>query len=139
MRRNSHAIDKNAHGCQKPTKLSVPCTREFAVTGAYICIIIMKVVPRRLVHEFEGPAASGGHRNLPRHIPDFEREKRVYLRPHFPTLGYFQRTRNVDVRIRIQAYSEIMIPSGDFSNTSASTAGHENNFPTGERPAPMAG
>ena len=34
-----------------------------------------------------------------------------------PTIGYFHRTRNV--RIRIRAYSEIMIPSGIFSNTNA--------------------
>ena len=45
-----------------------------------------------------------------------------------PTLDYFQSTRNV--RIRIQAYSEIMIPSRKFSNTN--TPGHWTFFPTGD-------
>ena len=32
----------------------------------------------------EGPATNSGHRNPPRHIPDFEKNQLFYLRPDFP-------------------------------------------------------
>ena len=33
---------------------------------------------------YEGPATSSGHRNPPRHTPDFEKNRLFYLRPDLP-------------------------------------------------------
>ena len=33
---------------------------------------------------FKGPATSSGHRNPPRHMPDFEKIQLFYVRPDFP-------------------------------------------------------
>ena len=45
-------------------------------------IMIMSMVMIKVSHE--GPATNSGHRNRPRHIPDFEKNQLFYLRPDLP-------------------------------------------------------
>ena len=49
---------------------------------------VMGGVGKGMAIPLEGPATSSGHRNPPRHIPDFEK-KQLYLRPDFPRSWLF--------------------------------------------------
>ena len=48
-------------------------------------------MPHRLIDwcPYEGPATNSGHRNPPRHIPDFEKNQLFYLRPDLPHCWLF--------------------------------------------------
>ena len=120
-RRNEN--DRNEGPATKSGLRNPPIKNTFI--GLFACIIIIYQCDRRdRLGLCEGPATNSGHRNAPMYIPDFE--KINFSDQICPTLGHFQHTRNV--RIRIRACSEIMIPSEKLANTNTSV--HCTLFPT---------